>query len=57
MLDQEPDPDPHQFTDDKQKCREYVPIWALFQEFEPLFGSQDLASDQSDMRIHNTAKN
>ncbi len=31
------DPDPHQFVDDKPKCME--PIWALFQGFEPLFGS------------------
>jgi hypothetical protein len=33
------DPDPHQFADDKPKCLEYEPILALFQGFEPLFGS------------------
>jgi hypothetical protein len=32
-------PDPHQFADDKPKCMEYKPIVALFQGFEPLFGS------------------
>ncbi len=32
------DPDPHKFSDDKPKCVEYEPIWALFQGFEPLFG-------------------
>jgi hypothetical protein len=26
------------------KCMEYEHIWALFQGFEPLFGSQDLDS-------------
>jgi hypothetical protein len=35
----EADPDPHQFADDEPKCMEYVPIWAIFQGFEPLFGS------------------
>jgi hypothetical protein len=34
-----PEPDPHQFTDDKPKCMEYEPILALFQGFDPLFGS------------------
>ncbi len=34
-----PYPDPHQFTDDNTKCMEYEPILALFQKFEPLFGS------------------
>jgi hypothetical protein len=33
------DPDPHQFVDDKPKCMKYEPILALFQGFEPLFGS------------------
>jgi hypothetical protein len=32
------DPDPLQFADDKPKCMEYEPIWALFQGLEPLFG-------------------
>ncbi len=34
-----PDPDLHQFADDKQKCTEYEPIRALFQGYEPLFGN------------------
>ncbi len=34
-----PEPDPHQWADDKPKCKEYEPILALFQGFEPLFGS------------------
>jgi hypothetical protein len=38
-LDPEPDPDMHQFADDKSKCMEYETILALFQWFEPLFGS------------------
>jgi hypothetical protein len=33
------DPNPHHFADDKPKRMEYEPIWALFQGFEPLFGS------------------
>jgi hypothetical protein len=35
------DPDPYQFADHKPKCMEYEPkpILALFQSFEPLFGS------------------
>ncbi len=41
-LDPEPDPDLHQFADDKPKCMEYEPIWAIFQGFEPLFGIWDL---------------
>ncbi len=37
-LHPEPDLDPHQFADDKPKCMEYEPIWALFQEFgAPIF--------------------
>jgi hypothetical protein len=35
----DPDPDPHQFADDKPKFMEVEPILALFQGFEPLFGS------------------
>jgi hypothetical protein len=31
------DPDPHQFTDAKPKCMEYVPILALFHGFQPFF--------------------
>ncbi len=31
--------DPHQYRDDKPNCMEYVPISAIFQGFEPLFGS------------------
>jgi hypothetical protein len=38
-LDPEPDQDPHQFAYVKPKCMEYEPILALFQRFEPLFGS------------------
>jgi hypothetical protein len=34
-----PDPQTHQLTDDKPKGMEYEPISALFQGFEPLFGS------------------
>jgi hypothetical protein len=34
-----PEPDPHQFADNKPKCMEYEPILALFQGFDPLFGS------------------
>jgi hypothetical protein len=30
-LDLGPDPDPHQFADHKLKCKEYGPIWVLFQ--------------------------
>jgi hypothetical protein len=37
MLD--PEPDPHQFADDKPECMEYEPNLALFQGHEPLFGS------------------
>jgi hypothetical protein len=44
-LDPEPDPDPHQFADDKPKCMEYEHISALFQGFEPLFGSKNLDPD------------
>jgi hypothetical protein len=33
------DPDPHKVSDDKPQSMEYEPICALFQEFEPLFGS------------------
>jgi hypothetical protein len=33
------DPDPHQFADDKPKCIECESILALFQGFEPLFGT------------------
>jgi hypothetical protein len=33
------DPDPHLFADDKPKCMQNEPILALFQGFEPLFGS------------------
>jgi hypothetical protein len=36
-LDPEPDLDPHQFADVKQKCMEYEPILALFKGFEPVF--------------------
>jgi hypothetical protein len=35
----DPNPDPHQFADDKPNCMENEPISALFQGFEPLFGS------------------
>jgi hypothetical protein len=35
----DPDPDPLKFSDDKPKCMDYEPILALFQGFEPLFGS------------------
>ncbi len=28
------DPDPHNFVDEKLKCMEYEPIWALFQGLE-----------------------
>jgi hypothetical protein len=49
-LDQEPGPD--QFTDDKPKCSKYAPIRALFQGFEPLFGSQDLGSDPDPHQSH-----
>ncbi len=38
-LDPEPDTDPHQYANWKPKFIEYEPIWALFQGFEPLFGS------------------
>jgi hypothetical protein len=31
------DPDPHQFGDVKPKCKEYEPIFAHFQWFEPIF--------------------
>ncbi len=44
-LDPEPDPDPHQFADDKPKRMEHEPIWTLFQEFQPLFGSKNLDPD------------
>jgi hypothetical protein len=44
-LDAEPNPDPHQFADDKPKCMEYRPILTLFQGFEPLFRSWDLDQD------------
>ncbi len=33
----EPDPDPLQFSDDKPKCMEYEPIWALLQGFDWAF--------------------
>ncbi len=36
------DPDPHQFADDKPKCMEQEPIFALFHRFEPLFARYDL---------------
>jgi hypothetical protein len=35
----DPDPDPHQFADDKPKFMEFEPILGLIQGFEPLFGS------------------
>jgi hypothetical protein len=35
----DPHTDPHQVADGKPKCMEYEPILALFQGFEPLFGS------------------
>ncbi len=38
-LDPETDPDLHQFGDDNPKYLEYDTIWALFQGFDPLFGS------------------
>jgi hypothetical protein len=41
----DPEPDPHQFADDKPKCMEYEPILAIFQGFESLLGSLDLDSD------------
>jgi hypothetical protein len=34
----DPEPDPHQFADEKPKCIEYLPILALFNWFEHLFG-------------------
>jgi hypothetical protein len=37
MLD--PEPDAHLLADDKLKCMKYEPILALFQWFEPVFGS------------------
>jgi hypothetical protein len=40
-----PEPDSHQFADGKPKCVEYEPIYAIFQKFEPLFGSYDLDPD------------
>jgi hypothetical protein len=33
------DPDMHQLADDKPKCMEYESFLALYQGFEPLFGS------------------
>jgi hypothetical protein len=36
-----PDPQTHQLAVDKPKGMEYEPISALFQGFEPLFGSYD----------------
>jgi hypothetical protein len=40
QIDQlDPEPDPHQFADDKSQSMEYEPILALFQAFDPLFGS------------------
>jgi hypothetical protein len=40
QIDQlDPEPDPHQFADDKSKSMEYEPILALFQGFDHLFGS------------------
>ncbi len=33
----DPEPDPHQFADDKPKCMEYETISALFQWFEPFY--------------------
>jgi hypothetical protein len=41
MLDPESDPHPHQFADDKPKRLEYELILALFQGFEPSFGSKE----------------
>jgi hypothetical protein len=40
-MDLEPDLDPHKFADDKPKCTgmEYEPILAIFQGFDPFFGS------------------
>ena len=38
-VDPEPDPNPHQFAEYNPKCMEYEPILALFQGFQPLFGS------------------
>jgi hypothetical protein len=35
----EPDPNPHPFAGRKPKYVEYEPILALFQGFEPFFGS------------------
>jgi hypothetical protein len=33
------DPDPHKCADVKPNCMDYEPILALFQGFEPFFGS------------------
>jgi hypothetical protein len=50
-----PDPDPHQFADDKPKFMEYEPICGLFQGFEPLIRSLDLNMDQ-DLIAHRTGR-
>jgi hypothetical protein len=44
-MDPEPDPDLHQFADNKQKCIKHEPTLSLIQDFEPLFGSLELDPD------------